>query len=100
MLDMKTFLILSALLFTTAMDASAQGSGNAAKKTSFFGGPQVSIAAGDLAPTHKWGIGVHTQVLHKIDNKNALTGKMNYSYLFGKKFSYGYYEPGGGTEHE
>jgi hypothetical protein len=100
MIDMKTILIFYALLFTTTITVSAQGSGNTAKKTSFFGGAQVSIAAGDLAPTHKWGIGIHTQVLHKIDNKNALTGKVNYTYLFGKKYTYRFYEPGSSTDHE
>src|SRR5206468_7615650 len=63
-------------------------------KTSFFIGPQVSIAAGDLSKTQSWGVGVNTQLVYHVSAQNAITGRVGYTYLFGKKYTSDYYVPG------
>ena len=97
---MKTRTVIFVAMCLSVSFAKSQDKANADKRTTFFAGPQVSIAAGDLSKTHSWGIGVNTQVVHNIDPKNAVLGKVSYTYLFGKKFTYGYYEPGGPSNRE
>lgn len=65
------------------------------KKLRFWVGPQASVAAVDLAKTHSFGVGVHSQVSYKVAPKLDLLGNLQYSYFFGKERD-GYTEPGGG----
>ena len=94
---MKRLMLFSTLLCTITTCCVAQLNKSDLRKTSFFAGPQVSIAAADLAKTHTWGIGVTTQVAHRLTEKNSLVGRVDYNYFFGKKITYGDYEPGGGS---
>lgn len=93
---MKKIILAAGILFCIAKNSTAQSTGNSTKKTSFWIGAQASIAAVDLAKTHSAGIGIHSQVVHRIAPKTALLGNVRYSYFFGKKKD-GYYEPGGGS---
>ena len=90
---MNRVIILCLSLFLFSGDALPQKNIN---KTSFFAGPQVSVAAGSLSKTHTWGLGANAQVVHPINVSNSIVGQVSYTYLFGKKFSSGSYEPGGG----
>src|SRR5438105_11099486 len=94
---MKRIMFYGILMCMIVSNAQAQENKNNIKTTSFFAGPQVSIATGDLSKTHSWGLGINTLVAHHISEKNSLVGRASYTYLFGKKVSYGYYEPGGGS---
>ncbi len=65
------------------------------KKLAVYAGAQTSIAVGDLAKTQGVGIGANLLVTNKVSNKIDVTGRVHYTYLFGKKHSTSYYEPGG-----
>jgi hypothetical protein len=68
---------------------------NEAKKVSFHVGPQLSIAAADLAKTQSIGLGVSTQLAYQLKPRTALLGSVRYNHFLGKKID-GYVEPGSG----
>jgi hypothetical protein len=96
---MKTIFFFLISMGVAVSSLLAQETSNLVKKTTFFAGAQASIAAGDLSPTHKWGVGVQGQVVHPLPGKNSLTGQVKYTYLFGKKSTYSFSEPGGPNYH-
>ena len=95
---MKRVFSLSIILFAVFISTFSQENKSGLKKTSLYAGAQASIAAADLADTHSFGLGVNTQVAHSISPKVSLTGRVSYTYLFGKKYGNSYTsEPGGGN---
>ncbi|MFM9911591.1 MAG: hypothetical protein ACKVOW_19870 [Chitinophagaceae bacterium] len=95
---MKQNILILAVLFIIAENATAQSTVNRIKKTNFWTGAQASIAAADLAKTHSAGVGIHAQVTHRIAPKTELLGSVRYNYFFGKKMD-GYSEPGSGMSY-
>lgn len=90
-----TTLVFLLLISTGAF--SQEDKSKLKKTTSFNIGPRISLAAADLADTHSWGIGLHSQVVHHIGANTSLTGSVSYTYLFGKSHSSSTYVPGGGN---
>jgi len=59
-------------------------------------GAQTSLAVGDLAETHSVGLGAHVLGTYPVGKATSLTGRLSYTYLFGKSYSNSYYtDPGG-----
>lgn len=98
---LRKFIALSIVCFTVLYATAQNGK---IRKTSFLLGPQASVAVGkDLATMHSVGIGVNAQVVHNLNEKNSVTGRVGYTYLLGKKYHY-VLSPGDGggepiTEH-
>jgi hypothetical protein len=89
----RKFFLFAGLCLTGAISWS-QNNSNTIKKTSFNLGPQFSVAAADLATTQSVGIGLQTQLVHRIAPKTDLLASVRFNHFFGKKID-GYSEPGG-----
>lgn len=89
----KIFLVV--LLFVVSLNVFSQEK-KALKKAFISAGAQTSLAVGDLAETNGLGLGANVQGGLRVNDKIAVTARLSYTYLFGKKFSHSYYEPGGG----
>jgi hypothetical protein len=88
----KFFLIITVILSNPIFSQDKKD----LKKAFVSVGAQTSLAVGDLADTHSLGLGANVQGGYRVTNNLSVTGRISYTHLFGKKFSGGYYEPGGG----
>jgi len=88
-------LLLIAILFAIVNPIFSQDKKDL-KKVFVNVGAQTTLALGDLADTHGLGLGANVQGGYRATNNLSVTARISYTHLFGKKFSYGSYEPGGG----
>ena len=88
------FFLLTIFLFISTYAFSQQD--KTIRKPSIQVGAQASLAVGDLAQTNSAGLGVHVLGTYPVAKSTSLTGRLSYTYLFGKKYSHDYYvDPGG-----
>lgn len=92
----KTFLLLATFCFISIQLFSQD---KKIKKVFFRAGAQTSLAVGDLAETHGLGLGANVQGGYQVNNNFAVTARLSYTRMFGKKYSHYFYEPGGGGTH-
>lgn len=93
---MKKIFLLTAILFVISVFAYSQDKKTNPKKVSFNAGLQTTLAVGDLANTHGFGLGANAMGEYRFNNSASVTGRVSYTHLFGKKYGSSYYEPGGG----
>ena len=89
----KFFLVITVLILSTRVFSQDKKD---SKKAFVSVGAQSSLAVGDLADTHGPGLGANVQAGYRVSNNLSITARVSYTHLFGKKYSRGYYEPGGG----
>jgi hypothetical protein len=93
----KIFFLITTLSFIS-IQAFSQDKKNI-KKAFVNVGAQTSLAAGDIKDTHSFGLGANVQGGYRVNNTLAITARVSYTHLFGKKVDHYYYEPGGGGNH-
>jgi len=92
---MRSIFFLSAIFLFLSMQAVSQQN-KAIRRPSIHVGAQTSLAVGDLAETNSVGLGVHVLGTYPVAQSTSLTGRLSYTYLFGKTYSQSYYtDPGG-----